>query len=99
MIGNHDVVRPVTRWGSATAAASRSRGTVAGIPSDFPERKRLPARATLAPAPAGWGERSVAAQAAGPDSFLTLYWEALRIPAAPTRLSGRAPKAPAHALA
>jgi alpha-glucosidase len=31
------------------------------------------------PQPAGWGERSVAAQDGDPDSFLTLYRQALRI--------------------
>jgi len=38
-----------------------------------------PPAAPWLPQPAGWGERSVAAQTDDPDSFLTLYREALRI--------------------
>jgi glycosidase len=38
-----------------------------------------PPAAPWLPPPAGWGERSVAAQTGDPDSFLTLYREALRI--------------------
>jgi alpha-glucosidase len=132
VIGNHDVVRPVTRWGSAAArtaallllalpgSAYIYQGEELGLPevTDIPDSARqdpafrrtggkvvgrdgcrvpLPwdrggasfgfSRTTAAsppappwlPQPAGWGERSVAAQAADPDSFLTLYREALRI--------------------
>lgn len=130
--GNHDVVRPVTRWGSAAArtaallllalpgSAYIYQGEELGLPevTDIPDSARQdpafrrtggkvagrdgsrvplpwdrggdsfgfsrtesassPAPPWL-PQPAGWGERSVAAQAADPDSFLTLYREALRI--------------------
>jgi alpha-glucosidase len=133
VIGNHDVVRPVTRWGAAAARAATLlllalpgsayiyQGEELGLPevTDIPDSARqdptfrrtggkvkgrdgsrvpLPwaedasdsfgfsrtsAGATPAPPwlpqPAGWGERSVAAEAADPASFLTLYRAALRI--------------------
>jgi alpha-glucosidase len=132
VIGNHDVVRPVTRWGSAAARAAALlllalpgsayiyQGEELGLPevTDIPDSARqdptffrtggkvagrdgcrvpLPwerggpsfgfsrtdAGSTPAPPwlpePADWGERSVAAQDGDPDSFLTLYQEALRI--------------------
>jgi alpha-glucosidase len=132
VIGNHDVVRPVTRWGSAAArtaallllalpgSAYIYQGEELGLPevTDIPDAARqdptfrrtggkvagrdgcrvplpwdrggssfgfsrtdpgsAPASPWL-PQPADWGERSVAAQAGDPDSFLTLYRNALRI--------------------
>lgn len=132
VIGNHDVVRPVTRWGGAAArtaallllalpgSAYIYQGEELGLPevTDIPDSARQdptfrrtggkvvgrdgcrvplpwdrggasfgfsrtesassPAPPWL-PQPVGWGERSVAAQAGDPDSFLTLYREALRI--------------------
>jgi alpha-glucosidase len=132
VIGNHDVVRPVTRWGSAAArtaallllalpgSAYIYQGEELGLPevTDIPDSARqdptfrrtggqvagrdgcrvpLPwdrggpafgfsrTSADSAPAapwlpqPAGWGGYSVAAQDGDPESFLTLYREALRI--------------------
>jgi alpha-glucosidase len=132
VIGNHDVVRPVTRWGSAAARAAALlllalpgsayiyQGEELGLPevTDIPDSARQdptfrrtggkvagrdgcrvplpwdrggpsygfsrtdaasPPAAPWLPQPAGWGERSVAAQAGDPESFLTLYREALRI--------------------
>jgi alpha-glucosidase len=129
VIGNHDVVRPVTRWGSTAArtaallllalpgSAYIYQGEELGLPevTDIPDSARqdptfartggkvvgrdgcrvpLPwhrggpsfgfsrtegAAPPWLPQPAGWGERSVAAQDGDPDSFLTLYREALRI--------------------
>jgi alpha-glucosidase len=129
VIGNHDVDRPVTRWGSAAArtaallllalpgSAYIYQGEELGLPevTDIPDSARqdptfrrtggkvvgrdgcrvpLPwdrggpsfgfsrtdaAAAPWLPQPAGWGERSVAAQDGDPDSFLTLYREALRL--------------------
>jgi alpha-glucosidase len=132
VIGNHDVVRPVTRWGSAAArtaallllalpgSAYIYQGEELGLPevTDIPDSARqdptfrrtggrvagrdgcrvplpwdrggpsfgfsrtsadsTPAAPWL-PQPAGWGGYSVAAQDGDPDSFLTLYREALRI--------------------
>jgi alpha-glucosidase len=152
VIANHDVVRPVTRWGSAAArtaalllllALPRSayiyQGEELGLPevTDIPDSARqdptfrrtggkmvgrdgcrvpLPwdrggdsfgfsrTEAASSPAPpwlpqpAGWGERSVAAQTADPDSFLTLYREALRIRRAPGS-RGRLRRRRLHALA
>jgi alpha-glucosidase len=132
VIGNHDVTRPVTRWGSAAARAAALlqlalpgsayvyQGEELGLPevTDIPDAARqdptfhrtggavvgrdgcrvpLPwdetgpsfgfsetdAGSTLAapwlPMPADWGSRSVAAQSDDPDSFLSLYREALKI--------------------
>jgi alpha-glucosidase len=132
VLGNHDVVRPVTRWGSAAArtaallqlalpgsayiyqgeelglpevtniapaarqdpAFRRTGGTVVGrdgsrvpLPWDrggssfgFSRTEGgSPAAAPWLPQPGGWGEYSVAAQDGDPDSFLSLYSEALRI--------------------
>jgi alpha-glucosidase len=135
VIGNHDVTRPVTRWGSAAARAAALlllalpgsayiyQGEELGLPevTDIPDAARqdpvfrrtggevtgrdgcrvplpwdrdgssfgfsrtgagftasVPASPWL-PVPADWGTRSVAAQDGDPDSFLTLYREALRI--------------------
>jgi alpha-glucosidase len=157
VIGNHDVTRPVTRWGGAAARAAALlllalpgsayvyQGEELGLPevTDMPDSARqdpafrrtggevvgrdgcrvpLPwdrggascgfsitgagstasARAAAVnagpaspwlPQPAGWGARSVAAQAGDPDSFLALYREALRIrrqqPALGAGLDGR----------
>lgn len=160
VIGNHDVVRPVTRWGAAAARAAALlllalpgsayiyQGEELGLPevTDIPDAARqdptfrrtggrvagrdgsrvpLPwdrgrggsfgfsaAEAGSAPVapwlpqPAGWGERSVAAQAGDPASCLALYREALRIRRAHPAL-GAGPgggeamrwlEAPAHAL-
>ena len=132
VIGNHDVVRPVTRWGTEAARAAALRllalpgsayiyqGEELGLPevTDIPDSARqdptfrrtggkvagrdgcrvpLPwdrggpsfgfsrtgsassPAAPWLPQPAGWGERSVAAESDDPGSFLTLYREALRI--------------------
>jgi alpha-glucosidase len=132
VIGNHDVVRPVTRWGSAAArtaallllalpgSAYIYQGEELGLPevTDIPDSARQdpafrrtggkvvgrdgcrvplpwdrggpsfgfsrtdaasPPAPPWLPQPAGWGEYSVAAQDGDPDSFLTLYREALRI--------------------
>ena len=130
VIGNHDVVRPVTRWGSAAArtaallvlalpgSAYIYQGEELGLPevTDIPDSARqdptfartggkvvgrdgcrvpLPwdrdssssygfsaaedAAPPWLPQPPGWGERSVAAQDGDPDSFLTMYQQALRI--------------------
>jgi alpha-glucosidase len=132
VIGNHDVVRPVTRWGSAAArtaallllalpgSAYIYQGEELGLPevTDIPDSARQdptfrrtggkvagrdgcrvplpwdrggpsfgfsaaaaasPPAAPWLPQPAGWGQYSVAAQDGDPDSFLTLYREALRI--------------------
>jgi alpha-glucosidase len=132
VIGNHDVVRPVTRWGTEAARAAALlllalpgsayiyQGEELGLPevADIPDSARLdpafrrsggkvagrdgsrvplpwdrggssygfsrtesassPAAPWL-PQPAGWGERSVAAQDGDPGSFLALYREALRL--------------------
>jgi alpha-glucosidase len=132
VLGNHDVDRPATRWGSAAARAAALlllalpgsayiyQGEELGLPevTDIPDAARQdptfrrtggkvagrdgcrvplpwdrdgssygfsrtdsvssPAPPWL-PQPAGWGERSVAAQDGDPDSFLTLYRQALRI--------------------
>ena len=132
VIGNHDVVRPVTRWGAAAARAAAllllalpgsayiyqgeelGLAEVTGIPESARQdpvfrrtggevigrdgcRVPLPwdrggpsfgfsptmAGSTSAPPwlpqPAGWGEHSVEAETGDPESFLTLYREALRI--------------------
>jgi len=132
VIGNHDVVRPVTRWGSAAArtaallllalpgSAYIYQGEELGLPevTEIPDSARQdpafrrtggkvkgrdgcrvplpwdrggssfgfsrtdlasPSAAPWLPQPADWGTRSVAAQSGDPDSFLTLYREALRI--------------------
>jgi alpha-glucosidase len=132
VIGNHDVVRPVTRWGPAAARAAALlllalpgsayvyQGEELGLPevTDIPDAARQdptffrtrgkevgrdgsrvplpweedgisfgfsrtspgssPASPWL-PQPTDWGKRSVAAQTGDPESFLTLYREALRI--------------------
>ncbi len=132
VIGNHDVVRPVTRWGAEAARAAallllalpgsayiyqgeelglaevtdipdsarqdpvfrRTRGEVVGrdgcrVPLPWDRggpsfgfsttmAGSTPAAPWLPP-PADWGEHSVAAQTGDPESFLTLYREALRI--------------------
>jgi alpha-glucosidase len=147
VIGNHDVDRPVSRWGSAAARAAALlqlalpgsaylyQGEELGLPevTDIPDAARqdptfrrtgglvagrdgcrvplpwdgdssssygfsrpgaagVPAAPWL-PQPAGWGRYSVAAQDGDPDSFLTLYREALRIrrrhPALGTGTGGR----------
>jgi alpha-glucosidase len=160
VIGNHDVVRPVTRWGVAAARAAALlllalpgsayvyQGEELGLPevTDIPDAARqdptfrrtggkevgrdgsrvpLPwdddsgssfgfSRTSSAsppappwlPQPADWGKHSVVAEAAEPDSFLSLYREALRIrrshPALGTGVSGsdsmRWLEAPADAL-
>jgi alpha-glucosidase len=132
VLGNHDVVRPVTRWGSAAArtaallllalpgSAYIYQGEELGLPevTDIPPEARqdptfrrtggkvagrdgsrvplpwdeggssfgfsrtqagAPASAPWLPQPGDWGGYSVAAEGAGPDSFLSLYREALRI--------------------
>jgi alpha-glucosidase len=132
VIGNHDVDRPVTRWGSAAARAAALlllalpgsayiyQGEELGLPevTDIPDAARqdptffrthgavagrdgcrvplpwdrdgssfgfsrtdgaVPPAPPWLPQPAGWGGYSVAAEAGEPDSFLSLYREALRI--------------------
>jgi alpha-glucosidase len=132
VIGNHDVDRPVTRWGSEAARAAALlllalpgsayiyQGEELGLPevTDIPDAARQdptffrtggkvagrdgsrvplpwdrggpsfgfsrtepasPPAAPWLPQPAGWGEHSVAVQDGDPDSFLSLYQEALRI--------------------
>ena len=160
VIGNHDVVRPVTRWGVAAARAAALlllalpgsayvyQGEELGLPevTDIPDAARQdptfrrtggkevgrdgsrvplpwdddsgssfgfsrtssvsPPAPPWLPQPADWGRHSVAAEAAEPDSFLSLYREALRIrrshPALGTGVSGgdlmRWLEAPADAL-
>jgi alpha-glucosidase len=132
VIGNHDVPRPASRWGSAAARSAALlllalpgsayiyQGEELGLPevADIPDAARqdptfrrtggtikgrdgcrvplpwdrdgasfgfsagsagsAPAAPWL-PMPADWGTRSFAAQADDPDSFLTLYKEALRL--------------------
>jgi alpha-glucosidase len=132
VIGNHDVTRPVTRWGESAARAAALlllalpgsayiyQGEELGLPevTDIPDAARQdptffrtggqvkgrdgcrvplpwdrggpsfgfsrtgaasPPAPPWLPQPAGWGERSVAAEDGEPGSFLTLYREALRI--------------------
>jgi alpha-glucosidase len=132
VIGNHDVTRPVTRWGESAARAAALlllalpgsayiyQGEELGLPevTDIPDAARQdptffrtrgeikgrdgcrvplpwdrggpsfgfsrtdaasPPAPPWLPQPAGWGERSVAAEDGDPGSFLTLYRAALRI--------------------
>jgi alpha-glucosidase len=121
VIGNHDVTRPVTRFGGPAAGRMAAllqlalpgsayiyQGEELGLPevTDLPDEARqdptfhrtggafpgrdgcriplpwtedAPVTPSWLPQPAGWGGYSVQAEAADPDSFLTLYRTAIRL--------------------